>query len=247
MSATVTAGQRTTITSRARTLLRDTGRAFQTEFVTDGTPRALPLPGVAIVPSSCTVRLDGNPIETLDETADYTIDSDNGYLNFVNVPPSGRTVWVQGLLYEWFSDAQLSAYTDIVVDYYAHSEGDRLSVLAADGAVVNIMAKAVLVEALWALLTEISRDIDIRSSETDIPANERYRQVFQMLQDWVERLRGEEAMLNIGIYKIEIFNLRRVSMTTGRLVPIYVEQEFDDLTFPPTRVLPPIDTGGPVS
>jgi hypothetical protein len=63
----------------------------------------------------------------------------------------------------------------------------------------------------------------------------------------IERLQAHykelAAAFNVGPYRIQVLNLRRVSRTTGRLVPEYVEQEFDDRTFPPIRIFPPIDTG----
>jgi hypothetical protein len=49
--------------------------------------------------------------------------------------------------------------------------------------------------------------------------------------------------MNIGRYKIEMLTLRRVSKTTGRYVPIYIDREFDDWTIYPVRVFPPIDDG----
>ena len=48
---------------------------------------------------------------------------------------------------------------------------------------------------------------------------------------------------SFGPYRIMVSTLRRISRTTNRYVPVYVGQEFDDRTYPPTRVYPPIDTG----
>lgn len=48
------------------------------------------------------------------------------------------------------------------------------------------------------------------------------------------------SLMGIGLYKIQVSNMRRVSRQTGRLVPIFVDREYDDHDFP-IRVLPPID------
>jgi hypothetical protein len=48
--------------------------------------------------------------------------------------------------------------------------------------------------------------------------------------------------LGVGLYAIEVTNLRRVSRTTGRLVPLFREREYDDYTLP-ERILPPIGPG----
>jgi hypothetical protein len=45
--------------------------------------------------------------------------------------------------------------------------------------------------------------------------------------------------LGLGLGALEIFRLRRVSLTTGRYVPVYTDREFDDPRWP-KRQFPPI-------
>jgi hypothetical protein len=48
-------------------------------------------------------------------------------------------------------------------------------------------------------------------------------------------------VLNVGPYRMEVGDLRRVSQTTGRLVPLFKARDYDDHRYP-VRKLPPIDS-----
>lgn len=237
----ISAYKRYQISQRARVYLRDRARPFSRRFVTTGEPVSHSLPMPNIVPDSVTVTIGGT---VLDPTTGFRIDYDNGELWLTDEYPAEVEFYVEGSFWEWFSDRDLSDYTDIVVDNYSHADAD-LDTLTNDGAVINCMAAAVLVEGLWALLTEVARDIDVRTPEGDIPATQRYRQLMSLLEFWQSELNRMEQALNIGLFRLEMYNLRRVSMRNGRLVPLYVEQEYDD-TDPPVRVKPKIDPGGPI-
>ena len=50
-------------------------------------------------------------------------------------------------------------------------------------------------------------------------------------------------MLNIGLYRTEVFTLRRISRLTNRYVPVYRPQEIDDWSIP-QRVYLPLPTYG---
>jgi hypothetical protein len=54
------------------------------------------------------------------------------------------------------------------------------------------------------------------------------------------RYREYCQQLNVGFYRVEVTDLRRISLTTSRFTPIYIEREFDDYTLPQRR-LPVID------
>ena len=107
----------------------------------------------------------------------------------------------------------------------------------------QILATAAAVEALWAEYTHAARQIDVSSPEVSIPVRQRVEQLGSLLQMKIEELRRMEAASNVGRYKIEMFTLRRISKTTGRYVPIFKGQEYDDWDFYPERILPPIDDG----
>jgi hypothetical protein len=232
------------IKTKARTYLRDDPKVFTDIFVSQGTPLPIRLPVASV--KTVAVTVDGQPQTALVENTDFTVDTANGYVTLDTMPAEGVTIYLSGTYYEWWTDAQLSAYCDIVIDDFTKAEGAaRLEEIITDGAVQNALAMATLVEGLWSLLTELALDIDVNSPEIDIPVSTRYRQVYQLLLYWQDKLTERLALLNIGLGKIEMFNLRRVSLTTGRLVPLYVAREFDDTEYP-DRVQPPIDPGGPV-
>lgn len=237
------------ITSKARTYIRDDGKLWSATLVSSGTLQPLRLPHTNVNATSVVaIRADTNA--TLVQGTDYSIDARNGWFMPLTIFAQGLKIYTRGLFYEWFSDDQLNAYAEIVFDDYAQSEGGLAKFVdmlqdVDKPAVKNLLAMAVVVEALWSLLTELARDIDVTTPEANIPASERYRQVYQLLLYWQEKLEERSQILNLGLHKIEMFTLRRISMTTGRLVPLYVEREFDDTGYP-VRVKPLIDTGGPI-
>lgn len=94
---------------------------------------------------------------------------------------------------------------------------------------------------LWTLLLDASTDIDISTAEgTFVPRTQRFRQLIQMQDLLQQRYKDICAQLNIGLYRMEVFNLRRISRTTNRLVPLFKDREYDDTAYP-QRILPPID------
>jgi hypothetical protein len=98
--------------------------------------------------------------------------------------------------------------------------------------------------ALYALATDASFDIDISAPDgVHIPRSERYRQLMDMVATRQTQYRELCAALNVGLYRIEVFNLRRVSRITNRLIPVYQAQEIDDST-PAQRVYLPTATLG---
>ena len=72
-----------------------------------------------------------------------------------------------------------------------------------------------------------------------IPAHQRYSQVQTMYQFWSKQYEEDCAMLNVGLDRISMRTLRRISPLTNRLVPLFEEREIDDPR-PPIRAFPPI-------
>ena len=86
-----------------------------------------------------------------------------------------------------------------------------------------------VIEALWALATDASFDINIFAPDgVTIPRSERYHQLVNMINQRQEQYRTLCSALNIGLWRLEIGTLRRVSRHTNKLVPIYMPQEIDD-------------------
>lgn len=92
-------------------------------------------------------------------------------------------------------------------------------------------------------MTEYSRDIDVMTSESvHIPGSQRFRMVQSLLEYWMRQYDSQAKALNIGVNRIEVMNLRRVSRTTNRYVPIYKPKEIGDYG-PIERVFPEQDSG----
>ena len=225
----------------ARNYLRDFPKFFQTGFVPAGRTYELNKPNidtgslwVAYVPSG------GGASVTVIPDTDYALDERNGLIRLATLPVA-ETIMVEGYYYEWLTPADLDFYADMAIHMDTHNLSTPLSMLAP--AVVDVIGIHALVQALWGLLTEYSRDIDVITSESvHIIASQRYRMVESLLTDWSAEYNKRAAALNIGLERMEVFNLRRVSKTTNRLVPEYREREVGDYG-PIERIFPPIDAG----
>jgi len=100
------------------------------------------------------------------------------------------------------------------------------------------------IEALFALATDAAFDIDIQAPDgVTIPRSERFNQLTKFIAQRQEQYKNICAALNIGLWRIEMGTLRRVSRTTNKLVPVYLEQEIDDARMP-ERVYLPTDVTG---
>ena len=96
--------------------------------------------------------------------------------------------------------------------------------------------------ALWDMCVGAAQQHDIHTPDgVSIPNS----QVFEQLTRMIGMLESEymrlSAALGVGLFRITQSKLRRVSKMTKRLVPIYRDQEYDDL-YRPQRSLPPIDS-----
>ena len=224
----------------ARNYLRDFPKFFQTTFSVVGRTFELGHPNIdsdsmyiAYVPSGATsasvIPLGG-----------YSLDARNGILRLLSSTAQNSSLLVEGYYYERLLPADLTFYSQMAINLNTHNLED-ISVPAA--AVVDVIGISALVEALWGLTTEYSRDIDVMTSESiHIPASQRFRMVQSMLQYWMGEYEKRARALNIGLERIEVFTLRRTSRTTNRLVPVYKAREIGDHS-PIERVWPRIDSG----
>jgi hypothetical protein len=89
------------------------------------------------------------------------------------------------------------------------------------------------IEALWILATDSSFDINITAPDgVMIPRAQRFQQLTTIIQQRMEQYRQLCSALNIGLWRIEMGTLRRVSRLTNKLVPVYLAQEIDDARRP---------------
>ena len=229
----------TDVETTARNYLRDFPRFFQLDYPVVGRTYDLGHPNidstklwVATYVSSTTTELT---------SSQYDVDDRNGLIRLATTPSAGTTLLVEGYHFEWLLPADLTFYAKLALNQHMHTldmDREQLSAVVKD--VIGIDA---MIEALWGLMTEYSRDIDITTSEAvHIPASQRFRMIQQLLQYWTPEYEKKARALNIGLDRIEVFNLRRTSRTPNRLVPVQKSRELGDYG-PIERIYSPIDDG----
>lgn len=245
----------------AREYLRDFPRHFTaTVPVTGSSVRTIDLPhdnvsqgGLAVWSTDGTTTVDG--VHASDGSADvdhftYALDERNGLLRVMAPPtgdpdadpdpippgfPANSYINVEGYHYEWLTDKTLKYYvTNVIAEHSFHKPNWNLTTVSDVEA--DVIALGAAVEAMYGLLVEYSRDIDISTPEAvSMALSQRFRQVQALLfgpTGLIGRYKEKAAMLGIGLDRVEVMTMRRVSRATGRLVPVYKNREFDDISRP---------------
>lgn len=235
----------TGLIDRARLEVGDRGTPFSTTTVADGLSSRFELPGKPVDVAALQVftRTPAGASRKLVPGTDYTLDSANGYVTFPVVPAVGTTIYSTGTSYKYFSPEEWNSFVSTAAAQHLHN---RAGVTLANLDEVEEYPLALLaaIQALYVLVNDAAAQIDIATPEgVSIPKHQRYEQLMQMLIARQEQYNKLASMLNVGLGRIEMFNLRRVSRMTGRLVPVYQAREIDD-TRMPNRQFPAIDLGG---
>lgn len=233
------------IAGTARTFLRDFPKFFEIE-VGPLNVMTVRLPHPLVVSASLQA-FSATPGATADDpmtsvaVTDWELDERNGLLKFTDAAILNKRVLISAYHYTWFTDSDLLLHAGQAAEETVYSTGGDADTI--DGIYVEVTAMAAVVRALWSLALEFSFDIDVSTPEgMYIPARQRFSQVVQMMQFWEAEYASRAAALNIGLGSLEVFRLRRVSYTTNRYVPVYLEREFEDPR-PPKRLYPPIPDG----
>lgn len=174
----------------------------------------------------------------------YSVDNAAGRIFFDTPPAHGTMLVVEGESSHLFSDEEFQVFIDSA--FAKHTSGrnpapNYSTLPTVEDHLVAILAK---IEALWVLLTSAAYDINIHAPEgMFVPRAQRYQQLRELLQMTEAQYKELSNALGVGLYTVEMFNLRRVSRLTGRYVPIYLDREVDD-TRPAQRVYPEIGPMG---
>lgn len=231
--------------SRVRVELGDLGKSFVTQFVADGSTNRFKLHYSPLDATTVSVAIkrisNGN---NYDITANAHIEESTGVLSLLEtdgttplVPADGDELTVSGTYYRYFTGAEVA---QLVGDAFnQHS----LNALDSTGRTITLENLPVNEEypltiyavtlALYTLATDAAFDIDISAPDgVNIPRTERYRQLMEMIQTRQGQYRELCALMGIGLYRIEVFDLNRVSKMTNRLIPKYIPQEVDDRSYP---------------
>lgn len=229
--------------SRLRYEIGDIPKSFVYQFTADGTTNRF------LVPYS---PLDGANLSILNNNVDVSseveVEEATGYIVFDNTPEADDIIVVAGNHFRYFTNSEIEQYVSTAFGehsaYHTDAYGRTVSLQnlpALEEYPVVVYASTL---ALYALANDAAFDINVFAPDgVTIPRSERYQQLMQMIQARQNQYRELCNQLGIGMYKIDVFSLRRISKTTNRYVPIFQPMEVDDRSTP-TRVYVPIPTYG---
>jgi hypothetical protein len=156
-----------TITTIARKFLRDFPKFFQVSFNAVGRTYELGNPNidadslwVATYTNSAPTIISSNT----SASSYYSLDARNGILRFNQTPSASASILVEGYYYEWVLPSDLEFYANHSIEQHVYNLDLPLESMSS--IVIDTIGMHCVVEALWGLLTEYSRDIDITTSES---------------------------------------------------------------------------------
>ncbi|MER5754286.1 hypothetical protein [Streptomyces sp. NPDC002088] len=205
------------------------------------------------------IRVTGTTQTELHTPEDYALDPLNGILTLTGALPLDALLLVSGDSYSLFADDELDTY--IHDAFGQHNRGRTISTryrdehgfIRYDEVPVDVhnlppeedvmVVLLATIEAMWALSTDAATDINVQTADgTSVDRGQRFAQIQTQISMLNDRYKTLCEKMGVGLYSIEVTNLRRVSRTTGRLVPLFREREYDDHSLP-ERILPPIGPG----
>jgi hypothetical protein len=222
----------TDVASGARTYLRDFPMFFEVDqgllnTLTVRLPH--PLVSASTLGVYTTDTSAATPVTTPTEA--WSLDERNGLLKLTDVNLLNKRLLISGYHFSWFLDSDLAFHAGQVMSEMSYSGGAAIGDYAP--AQVEVVMLGTIVNALWSLSMELMLDIDVSTPEgMMIPARQRYAQVTQMLGTFETQYHDKANMLGMGLGALQVMQLRRVALTTGRYVPVYTDREFDDPRWP---------------
>jgi hypothetical protein len=249
----------TRLIGRVRSEIGDKPKPFAAQVQGDGQQIMFDLiqPNLCQIGFSVTV-INGSSTTVLASPADYNADDENGIVSFTVPLPYNATAVIRGTSYGMFSDCELLTHIRDAVIWHTHNRQVSERYRNRNGFIryrtnpINLEnlppeeeRPLILLCALytyWALADDMALDVNVQTAEsTAIDRTARYQQVMHQIAALQDEYDSVCATLNVGPNRMETLNLRRKSQTTGRLVPLYVDREYDDSSYP-TRMIPPIDS-----
>lgn len=233
----------TNLASRLRDELGDFGKSFVYQATGDGSTVRFLVPYSPIDGETLIVHVNGSDVSTT-----VTVEEETGYVTFDTAPASAAPIIFAGTYFRYFTNQEIcqfvnDAFTQHTANH-ADSFGRPVSLASLPGVEEYPVVIYACTLAMYTLANDASFDIDITAPDgVMIPRSERYRQVMNMVQERKEQYKELCSQLGIGLYKIDVFQLRRIAKSTNRYIPIYLPQEVDDTSMP-QRVLLPMPTYG---
>lgn len=187
----------------------------------------------------------------------YTINDTLGQIFLGSPVPNNATLIIAGNSWSMFSDAELAVYCNDAANqhFFGRTTRERfqdfrgfidyretpINISNAPNIEVPLLVALATINVFWTLANDTASDFNISTAEgTHIDRTSQYNQIMSQIGAMTQRYQDLCGQLNVGIYRAETMQLRRISRTTGRLVPLFKPQEFDEHSFP-QRELPPID------
>jgi hypothetical protein len=187
----------------------------------------------------------------------YIIDDVLGQLKTGIAPPNNATMVINGQSWALFSDTELGHFCyDALREHffnrkieertldefgrimYRETAVDLTNLPAIEEPLVVMLA---VINTFWCMANDLASAINVQTAEgTHIDRSAQYRQIVQQIELLTGRYQDYCAQLGVGMYRAEVTDLRRTSYTTGRLVPLFEPQEYDDHRWA-TRLLPNIE------
>jgi hypothetical protein len=234
------------LSERLRAEIGDTARAFTDSFTGDGTTVRFQLTTYPVQGYTLVIKVNG-----VDKSSFVTVEEGTGIITFVStqVPANASIISVVGQSYRYFTDSEISYYINTAFFQHAGHTTDpngsrvgQVSLLPPIDEYPLVLLASTM--ALYTLATDSAFDIDIISPDgVSIPRSERFRQLNEMVEIRKNQYKELCTMLGVGLYRIEVASLRRISRRTNRYVPIYRPQEIDDHSLPDRVTLPMPDYG----
>ena len=233
------------LVSKVRLELNDQPKQFTKTLAGDGSTTDFPLGFKPLDTNTLLVTVDNVIIAA---GSGYTVEASHGVIHFLTPPANNAVIEVTGSVFRYFSDAEIEYFVNTSVAQHTYqrtdSYGRAMTLKLIPEVEVYPLTILSTIEALYALATDSAFDINIFAPDgVTIPRSERYHQLTSLIQQRQEQYRNLCAALNIGLWRIEVGTLRRVSRTTNKLVPIYMPQEIDDARRPERVYLPNDMTG----
>ena len=227
----------TSLSERLRSELGDTGKSFVHQFIADGTTNRFLLPYSPVDAINMIITVDGTDISPTVDVEETT-----GYMTFDEVPAADSVVVAAGTYFRYFTVTEIEQFVCTAFDQHTANHADTYGRAVLMDTLPGLEEYPVITYAstlaLYTLATDASFDIDITAPDgVQIPRSERYRQLMQMIETRKQQYRELCSQLGIGLYKIDVFSLRRVSKTTNRYVPVYLPMEVDDRSMPQRAIL----------
>lgn len=245
--------------SRVRLEIGDPLQPFLTQSLGDGMTSLYDLPKQNIDAETLTVTITNGAItQNLVLNVDYIVNAELGYLQLTSPVPNGARLVTQGNAWGMFTDDDLTLFINDSINQHTQGRSIRerlrnrqgfisyrstpMSLLNLPAIEEPLLVMLATLNVLWVLANDASTDADIVTAEgTVVNRTARYAQLMNHIAELQERYERYCGVLNVGMFRMETLKLRRISRTTGRLVPDFASREYDDHAWP-ARQLPPIDT-----